>query len=565
MHPRSEQEGSRLTAEEGRVCCAGEFAFRIGKADIGAITRDGRELVRRLFVTVRDHNWREISPCEWRVEEGDEGKLRIEARHLSADVDFGWVGEFVISSSDFAFSMEGRVEADTSLCRVGLVLLLPDQALIGASIRAEGPQGREQLTLSSRIFPQTIVDGVPQSMLKAFSGLEIDDAESRLCLSFEGDLFEMEDQRNWSDASFKVYCTPLAAGFPRPLKQGAIVAQTITGRIEPSPAHAGIGAQAPEAAVSVGPSVFPMIGAAWGAVQLGDHDWRRVRLSVQEAATGLPTLKGLQRNACVELAVSTNEIAGVELASVLAAMGDRIGDLLLLDPSSERDVVQARRALAAAGCKPRILATTQGHFVEFNRGKAIPSSVDGLAFPVSPTAHLTDRWTIAENVAVLGDMVRTARQLAARGHVAISPLALFHPPSDGAFPNGMLAPWLAATFSEAARAGVASVTLARDVIDTLHAEPGGVDLVKRMDLWAGRPALPLRVKSHPQLYGIAVRLESGRLDAVVANLSAEPATLDGHGVLSGLPLMPLGGEQAYSPIWRPGIWRLPPASVFVAA
>ena len=29
-------------------------------------------------------------------------------------------------------------------------------------------------------------------------------------LAFEGDIFEMEDQRNWTDASFKTYCTPLA-------------------------------------------------------------------------------------------------------------------------------------------------------------------------------------------------------------------------------------------------------------------------------------------------------------------------------------------------------------------
>lgn len=25
---------------------------------------------------------------------------------------------------------------------------------------------------------------------------------------FEGDVFEMEDQRNWTDASYKTYCTP---------------------------------------------------------------------------------------------------------------------------------------------------------------------------------------------------------------------------------------------------------------------------------------------------------------------------------------------------------------------
>ena len=28
-------------------------------------------------------------------------------------------------------------------------------------------------------------------------------------LHYEGDIFETEDQRNWSDASYKTFCTPL--------------------------------------------------------------------------------------------------------------------------------------------------------------------------------------------------------------------------------------------------------------------------------------------------------------------------------------------------------------------
>ena len=34
---------------------------------------------------------------------------------------------------------------------------------------------------------------------------------------FEGEWFEMEDQRNWSDASFKTYSTPLSRALPAPI------------------------------------------------------------------------------------------------------------------------------------------------------------------------------------------------------------------------------------------------------------------------------------------------------------------------------------------------------------
>ena len=37
----------------------------------------------------------------------------------------------------------------------------------------------------------------------------------------------MEDQRNWTDASFKTYCTPLARPFPVPVQAGDRVDQRV--------------------------------------------------------------------------------------------------------------------------------------------------------------------------------------------------------------------------------------------------------------------------------------------------------------------------------------------------
>jgi hypothetical protein len=50
---------------------------------IGPILVDGREIVRRLFVTVRDSVWREIEPREDRldVDGAETGQVRIGALH----------------------------------------------------------------------------------------------------------------------------------------------------------------------------------------------------------------------------------------------------------------------------------------------------------------------------------------------------------------------------------------------------------------------------------------------------------------------------------------------------
>ena len=42
---------------------------------------------------------------------------------------------------------------------------------------------------------------------------------------FEGDLFEMEDQRNWTDASFKTYSTPISLGWPHRAQAGQEIRQ----------------------------------------------------------------------------------------------------------------------------------------------------------------------------------------------------------------------------------------------------------------------------------------------------------------------------------------------------
>lgn len=46
-------------------------------------------------------------------------------------------------------------------------------------------------------------------------------------LNFRGDVFETEDQRNWTDASFKTYSTPLARPFPVDVRKGERVHQSV--------------------------------------------------------------------------------------------------------------------------------------------------------------------------------------------------------------------------------------------------------------------------------------------------------------------------------------------------
>src|SRR5439155_14715244 len=50
----------------------------------------------------------------------------------------------------------------------------------------------------------------------------------------EGDTFEMEDQRNWTDASYKTYVRPLALPWPYMLSAGTRLEQSVSLALEGS-------------------------------------------------------------------------------------------------------------------------------------------------------------------------------------------------------------------------------------------------------------------------------------------------------------------------------------------
>ena len=79
-------------------------------------------------------------------------------------------------------------------------------------------------TVEHSRFP---VDISPHQPAFDIAGLSWRDDGLDVDVRFAGDMFEMEDQRNWTDASYKTYSRPLALPFPYPLAAGERVVQSI--------------------------------------------------------------------------------------------------------------------------------------------------------------------------------------------------------------------------------------------------------------------------------------------------------------------------------------------------
>jgi D-apionolactonase len=503
---------------------------------IAGVWCDGREILRRIFITVRDHRWAEIGPTQWESSLDEaQGTATLKARHIGVHVAFEWEASLRVSSDsrELRFALTGKALRDMEVCRLGLVILHPVETMAGSRIIAVGPETKQRLTVPDLISPQPIVNGIPAAMTEPFSELLIErEGLGGLTLRFEGDLFELEDQRNWGDASFKTYCTPLRLGFPRRVEAGTLIKHSVEIRFKPAtpyvtmPSKEGVG-------------LFPALSRQWPpsstsvALHKSEPAWHAVHLDVaaQEDLAQLPALlSSVSTN--VQVGIGSDVTPTPEVLKSLSMHADRIARVILygpnVSPHSSNAADAWRKALHATRSIP-IFAGTRGYYVEFNRAKEQDKTACGIAFPLSATVHSDDAATIADNVSAISAMTETARHLTGLSQILVVPLALYYPPSASPqrFPANLVQPWLAAMLLHAAQARIESVTLAADVLEAINLyEPSTLNFVSRMLECVGLEVIPLEAPQTSGLHAAAFRRQGQRADRILAaNLSPQSAAL----------------------------------------
>src|SRR5439155_17390523 len=130
-------------------------------------------------------------------------------------------------------------------------------------------------------FPQSIAPEQPVPGFTDLVALAHEDVPGRwIELKFSGDVFEMEDQRNWIDASFNTHCTPLRLAHPVEVRAGQRglqqVAVEITGD---SKVHAATGDAGVEINVdTVSACPLPKLGLGVSSLKQALSDTAKERL-----------------------------------------------------------------------------------------------------------------------------------------------------------------------------------------------------------------------------------------------------------------------------------------------
>ena len=201
-----------------RLLRAGPLSVELDGGQLRYVTFAGIEVLRGIAFLVRDEKWGTYTPQidDLRIEEGADS-FSVTYRAVCADAQQRLAYEARISgSSDGSLAFEAVALPDTDVVtnRTGFVVLHPAE-LAGRTVKVTHVDGSE---VESH-FPRHISPSQPIFDIRALTH-EASPGLWATC-RMEADTFEMEDQRNWGDASYKTYVRPLALPWGYTLSKGS--------------------------------------------------------------------------------------------------------------------------------------------------------------------------------------------------------------------------------------------------------------------------------------------------------------------------------------------------------
>ena len=407
-----------------------------------------REVVRAIYGAVRDQNWDTVPPrismLEKRIE-SDNFHIAFKAVCQSGDIHFEWIGKLTGDREGaIQFDFEGIAQSKFLKNRIGLCLLHPIAECAGKSCRVRHVDGTE--TQSG--FPLDISPHQPFKNISRIShdispGIETE-------VAFEGDVFEMEDQRNWTDASFKTYSTPLEIPFPVKMRRGEQIQQRIqikingdasvisSGSEDAQKIEVDAGMVSKPASMRVGLGLATPIFLhdeiaierlkALEMNHLSMHvypsrrDWRnQVIISSQLSA---------QIGINLHLAVHLGNQASEEFRAFLECLKDEHIPVKLVQIFHENQrttdhsfLEQAKSIMERLGLAIDLATGTDVYFAELNRN---PDCVGDDAFPcysINPQVHAFDEMSLMETLETQSSTVESAWKLFGKP-VIVSPVTL---------------------------------------------------------------------------------------------------------------------------------------------
>lgn len=550
---------------------AGPLRLEYDAGDIRCVRLGGEEILRRVYIAFQDRNW---TARPWRIlsedidDRGDSFTVRVRAEGTFDAEPFTWALEIDgRADGSLTYAWTGESRAPFLRNRLGICVLHPMAGFAGRPCEITHPDG----SVEASTFPQAISPHQPFADISAMAYPIGDGGRARL--DFTGEVFETEDHRNWSDASYKTYCTPISLPFPVEVRAGDVIAQAVTLTVSGVPLRLPEPPTAHPVEIAVSPAAQPLPGIglrvtepAWTPAEIDflrslgvghlladiDADRPDAGERIRDASD---RARALDTRLFIALHASGDPDAG--LAAALADVGDILAGIWIF---SSEEKVTARATIDAWrsrigpdlpwGCGTNL------YFTELNRQPPDTTGLEWTTFSTNPQVHASDDRSVLQNAATLAVIAGDVPRLSGSTRVHVGPVSLrprFNPnatdPASDVSSTDLPADvdarqrtWLAAAWCALALRGLSTsgtvhaVTIyddlgwkglrARDAgrEDAAFAsEPGeAFPVADVMRVLAHADRILPTTSSDPEAVDAVVVERGGSLQAIVVNLTDEP-------------------------------------------
>ncbi|QKK19651.1 D-apionate lactonase [Rhizobium indicum] len=438
--------GTRLVETPPVRLRAGKLEADLTNGNLRTIRYDGTEVLRAISYLVRDRDWGTYSPeiVDLRIEQSDDRfAVAYRARCEGPDDTRLAIDVRITGSADrLDFEAEAITETGFETNRCGFCILHPIVGVAGSPATVEHVDGRIVATQ----FPDVIEPWQPFKDMRAITHAVMPDVQAECRM--EGDTFEMEDQRNWSDASYKTYVRPLALPWPyqiaanQPVRQKtSLVIRDIGGSTRHSPGVSG-GAIKLELGSCTGtmPDIGVIITPEEADASLSAKSVL-TEIAPQEllfhfdpdAGHGVEAFRRFAAIATLHRGRSTLEIA-LACKSVPASETSEIArqmqlaefrpDAIMISPSVDRQSTppgstwpecppldEVYTAARAAFPGIRIGGGMLSYFTELNRKRVPDGQLDFVSHCTNPIVHAADDLSIMQTLEALPFITRSVRAI----------------------------------------------------------------------------------------------------------------------------------------------------------
>ena len=449
--------GTDVSDGKRRELTAGPITALLDNGAIRYIRYRGVEVLRGIAYLLRDKNWGTYSPLieNLKVRQGKNGfVVSYNATCRDADQAIQYQARIEAKSDGtLVFSANGTPLSDFLTNRTGFVVLHPLDGIVGKPVEVVHVDGKRE----KRSFPKLISPGQPIFEIRSLKHVVMPGVTAEVMM--EGEKFEMEDHRNWMDASYKTYVCSLLDPWPYTIAKDRMFTQSVTLTIAGKPAKStsrrvsnivqvtvggpknrlpAIGVGVPMAEAEAALTKIDLITSAHPSHLVCQIDGRRG--GQVKAAQAFAELKNHTRiPLTVEIILPAKQPAKLETADIAAALDEaglrpdavvitQAHDLKSFQPNTPRPWGPSYGEMAAAARAAFPGVSLGGgmlsYFTELNRQPAPQGIFDFITHTVCPIVHSADDISVMETLETLPWIIASTRAMIGKQPYHLGPSSI---------------------------------------------------------------------------------------------------------------------------------------------